>query len=691
MQTSQPAFHRPVLDLLPFSIWALHIALPAFGLWLLLAEPKFDITWENHTAHFWLVAGTAGLNIVLALLVGETMRRHKDARLVFVSLMFLTGAGFLFLHALATPAVILEGRNAGFVIAAPVGLMAAAVFALASSLDFDDRASASVMRFQHPLEVAVVAAMTVWAAVSLLEWPPLDEPLTAEETRGPLIGLSIAGGALYGIAALRYYLVYRRRPAVMLIGVITAFALLTESMVAQAIARNWHASWWEWHLLMTIGFLFVAYSAAVHYRREGAMTGLFRSVSLEETVRRVREDYNDALESLTALVGAYRDRAEADGGSPIGPVAHRVGERFGLTPGQVEVLERAAGSLAGEREQVQKLSALVAIGHESSVILEERQLLDRALSLIGGAFKYDSIRLGLLENGDSPVGGSSLVAEALESLDLRERHLNGGTQMALPITVKGAAAGVLEFNRAQGSLSERDTWLLRSLASQLSIALENARLYQQIDGLFRQYMSSNVATVLIADPDQAALGGAITEVTVLFADLRDYTAFSETSSPQEVVRMLNAYYGIAAPIVLAEGGTIDKFVGDAMMAVFNAPIAQPDHALRAARAALALQQAVGDFAEGHPRWPRFRVGINTGPALIGNIGSDEIRNFTAIGDAVNTAARLESSAASGEVIIGADTFNRIRDHVVVDKLDPVEAKGKREAVVAYRLKALIDS
>jgi class 3 adenylate cyclase len=204
-------------------------------------------------------------------------------------------------------------------------------------------------------------------------------------------------------------------------------------------------------------------------------------------------------------------------------------------------------------------------------------------------------------------------------------------------------------------------------------------------------MSSNVATVLISNPDQAALGGATVEVTVLFADLRDYTAFSETASPQEVVRMLNAYYGIAAPIVLAEGGTIDKFVGDAMMAVFNAPVPQPDHALRAARAALALQKAVGDFAENHPAWPRFRVGINTGPALVGNIGSDEIRNFTAIGDAVNTAARLEASAAPGEVIIGAETYNRIRDTAVVEPLEPVEAKGKAEPVAAYRLKALTNS
>jgi class 3 adenylate cyclase len=546
----------------------------------------------------------------------------------------------------------------------------------------------------------VIALLAAWAAVSLLEWPPLDEPLTAEETRGPLIGLSIAGGALYGIAALRYYLVYRRRPAVMLIGIITAFALLTESMVAQAIARNWHASWWEWHILMTVGFVFVAYSAAVHYRREGALTGLFRSVSLEETVRRVREDYNAALESLTSLVGAYRDRAEATDDTPVGPIAARVGERFGLSPGQVEVLERAAGSLAGEREQVQRLTALVAIGHESSVVLDERELLGRAVTLIGDAFRHDSLRIGLLEAGalhfpqdlSTSADGFAhgIAGRALEAMEPVQTRENGGTQIALPLDVKGLPAGVLEFHRAQGSVSERDTWLLRSLASQLSIALENVRLYRDIDGLFRQYMSSNVATVLLADPGQAALGGAITEVTVLFADLRDYTAFSESSTPQAVVAMLNSYYGIAAPIVLAEGGTIDKFVGDAMMAVFNAPVAQPDHAMRAARAALAVQNAVGQFARDHPDWPRFRVGINTGPALVGNIGSDEIRNFTAIGDAVNVAARLEASGAAGEVIIGAETFNRIRDAAVVDVLQPVEAKGKREAVEAYRLKALIE-
>lgn len=124
--------------------------------------------------------------------------------------------------------------------------------------------------------------------------------------------------------------------------------------------------------------------------------------------------------------------------------------------------------------------------------------------------------------------------------------------------------------------------------------------------------------------------------------------------------------------------------------MFNAPVPQPDHALRAARSALRLQAAIEAYAREHPEWPRFRVGVNTGPALVGNIGSDEIRNFTAIGDTVNTAARLETSANSGEVIIGHETYLRIRDRAIVQVLEPVAAKGKRDAVEAYLLKALVE-
>jgi class 3 adenylate cyclase len=269
-----------------------------------------------------------------------------------------------------------------------------------------------------------------------------------------------------------------------------------------------------------------------------------------------------------------------------------------------------------------------------------------------------------------------------------EVDLEGGALVVLPLTVKDRAAGVLEVRRHGAGFAERDRWLLRSLASQLSIALENARLYRQLDALFRSYMSPQVATALLADPSQAGLGGAIVEVTVLFADLQGFTSFAEASSPEAVVAMLNEYYGMAVPLVLGEGGTVVQFVGDALMAVFNAPVRQPDHALRAARAALALQRAVERVAADRPGWPHFRVGINTGPALVGNIGSPEIRNFTAIGDTTNLAARLETAARPGQVVIGEATYRQIREVAAVEPLGSLTVKGKREPVRAYSLTGL---
>jgi adenylate cyclase len=145
------------------------------------------------------------------------------------------------------------------------------------------------------------------------------------------------------------------------------------------------------------------------------------------------------------------------------------------------------------------------------------------------------------------------------------------------------------------------------------------------------------------------------------------------------------------PVLLANGGTVVQFVGDAVMALFNAPARQPDHALRAARAALGMQAAIEAAAEHQPDWPRFRVGINTGPALIGNIGSDEFRNFTAIGDTVNLAARLEQEVAeAGQVVVGPTTHAAIKHLAIARPLDPIEVKGKRDPVACFVLEGLKD-
>jgi class 3 adenylate cyclase len=247
---------------------------------------------------------------------------------------------------------------------------------------------------------------------------------------------------------------------------------------------------------------------------------------------------------------------------------------------------------------------------------------------------------------------------------------------------------VLSARRPGGEFSPRDAALLRSAAAQLSTGIENARLYQQIDVLFRQYLSPDVASALLADPAQSGLGGAVVEVTALFADLRGFTSFSEDAAPAAVVALLNQYFEIATRCVLTEGGTIVQFVGDALLALFNAPARQPDHPRRAACAALAIQAGIEPLAAANPGWPRFRIGINTGPALVGNIGSEALRNFNAMGDAVNVASRLESAAEPGTVVLGVVTRDALGDGADVVLLGDLTVKGRRQAVRAYVLRGL---
>jgi adenylate cyclase len=158
------------------AVWAFHLILPLLGLWLLLAQPHFDVVLEHHLGHFVLVVAVAAVNVALGVRMSEVSRNRGDARLFLVSLVFLSSAGFLLLHALATPQVILYGRNTGFTIATPIGLLLAAMFAALSCLDLTPGRADAVLRRQALLRGGLAALMIAWAIVSLLGLPPLDAP-----------------------------------------------------------------------------------------------------------------------------------------------------------------------------------------------------------------------------------------------------------------------------------------------------------------------------------------------------------------------------------------------------------------------------------------------------------------------------------------------------------------------------------
>jgi len=179
------------------------------------------------------------------------------------------------------------------------------------------------------------------------------------------------------------------------------------------------------------------------------------------------------------------------------------------------------------------------------------------------------------------------------------------------------------------------------------------------------------------------------EISVLFGDLVGFTRFAERSTPAEVAAVLNAYWGITAPLVTRRfGGEVEKFIGDGMVAVFNTRGDQPDHAVRAARAALALQLELARLARRHPEWPPMRVGVNSGEAMLREVGGDGHVAYPLVGDTVNTGARLESLAPAGGVLIGARTYVQLPAGTVVEPQMGLLVKGKDDPVNAYLLLAV---
>ena len=206
--------------------------------------------------------------------------------------------------------------------------------------------------------------------------------------------------------------------------------------------------------------------------------------------------------------------------------------------------------------------------------------------------------------------------------------------------------------------------------------------------LFERMVSPAVINQL--DPNSLQLGGKRADITVLFADIRGFTSFSEKQSPEELVSVLNQHLAAAAEAVLAEEGTIDKFLGDAVMAWFNAPIPQKDHTLRAVRAAIALRGAIQKLHKKLPAAAQldFGVGIHYGEAILGLIGTERRLEYTAISDAVNTTKRIQENAARNQILLSKEAYERVKDDVEVKAYMPLNVKGKTHPIDVYEVLGL---
>jgi PAS domain S-box-containing protein len=217
--------------------------------------------------------------------------------------------------------------------------------------------------------------------------------------------------------------------------------------------------------------------------------------------------------------------------------------------------------------------------------------------------------------------------------------------------------------------------------------LTEKRRLEATRGMFRRYVAPAVVDRLESNPAQLKLGGQRQRVTILFADIRGFTHLSEQLPPEQLVDVLNQYLAIAADAILKQEGTLDKFMGDAVMGIFNAPLPQDDHPLRAVRAALAMRAAVVRLHRRLPDLLRlgYGIGIHTGDAVVGNIGTEQQMNYTAIGDAVNVAKRLQENASGGQIILSDQTYAPVRDHAHADPMPPFHVKGREAVVEAWEL------
>lgn len=217
---------------------------------------------------------------------------------------------------------------------------------------------------------------------------------------------------------------------------------------------------------------------------------------------------------------------------------------------------------------------------------------------------------------------------------------------------------------------------------------EEAVEKKKITSAFKKYVAPQVVEEISKTGNyHIKLGGENRDIAVLFVDIRGFTPMSEALEPEQVVDILNSYLNLTTNSIFKNGGTLDKFIGDATMAVFNAPFDLDDYVFRAVKTALDIvaggNAIESQFLEKYGKSVSFGVGVNCGPAVVGNIGCDFRMDYTAIGDTVNTAARLEANAKRGQVLISENVYNQVKERIVAEPIGEIPLKGKSKGVFVY--------
>jgi class 3 adenylate cyclase len=424
------------------------VALPALGLLLLLSTPAADVRWEHHPSHFWLVLGAALVSAALAFQTSGVALRRADARLFLVSLAFLSAAGFLALHALATPGVLLDTPNQGFVLATPVGLLIAALFAALSALRLPPARAQMVIRHARLLRGGLIVLMIAWAAFSLASVPPLDDPTPAERVSGALIVPAALGLVLFAFAGARYLVMAIRAGSAILLAVASACVLLAEAMAAVAVSRSWQLTWWEWHLLMLVAFGAIAVSA----RREESAER-FSDLYLDHTSAGKREvsvlfadlagftAFSEARDprEVSEMLNAYFEVAippivHEHGGEIDSLIGDAIMATWGTRGDQPDHAERAVSAAAALQTQTARIASAhpdwprfrAAVNSGEALVGVMGAESGRSYTVIGDTVNVAARLEGRAPTGGVVVGGATLRAvPGLRATSLGEVEVKG--------------------------------------------------------------------------------------------------------------------------------------------------------------------------------------------------------------------------------------------------------------------------
>lgn len=430
--------------------------------------------------------------------------------------------------------------------------------------------------------------------------------------------------------------------------------------------------------------------------------------TLVESISKIRQELDQVTNRMTMIGG------QAPESAPTPKVSADEVQKMSLAFRRLDALYRSSKVIASNFKLNQRLAAV----------------LDTAIECVGAERGFIILRIGQSEDlqlavaremGHEVEAGSrapsmgiarraAIEGEPVLMIDsgtdkqfgMRESIIrqNIVSAMCAPLQVENRILGSIYVDTSQRTavFREEDLEMFVALASQSAMAIENVRFYEQMlasekkRASLGRFLSPAIVDVVMNNDHSLELGGQLRVVTTLFADIRGFTPLSEYMSPEALLELLNEHFTAMTSIVFQYQGTLDKYNGDEVMALFGAPIATPEDPKRAVLAALAMQAKNGELNKERAKHGRplfeIGIGINTGEVVAGFVGSPERMDFTVLGDHVNTASRLCSAAGAGQVVVGESTYDFVRDVVEAKALGASSLKGKAEQVEAWQILGL---